>query len=135
MKRTHATEAIPTYILDTSALIAYLAEEPGGDKLKALRRAAALPFIVLTELYYVTWRQQDQALAEETIQHVLRWRLPLLTADERLSVSAGYVKARYHLGLADSYVAAFALNYQATLVTKDADFRPLEPHLKLLYLE
>ena len=122
------------YVLDTSALIAYLAEEPGAARLTSLRHDLALPFVVLTELYYVMWRQQDQLVADETLQHVLSWHLPLLIADERLSVSAGYLKARYRLGLADSYVAAFALAHRAVLVTNDPDFRPLQPDLKLLSL-
>ena len=134
MKSANSTSPTGTYVLDTSALITYLAEERGADKVKAVRVSASLPFIALTELYYVLWRKQDQVLAEEAIQHVLSWRLPLLTADERLSLSAGYLKARFRLGLADSYMAAFALASQASLVTKDPDFRALEPELKLLYI-
>ena len=81
MKPTTSAKLTPSYILDTSALIVYLAEETGADRVRAVRHAAAIPFIVLTELYYVTWRQQDQTLADRTVQHVLRWHLPLLTPD------------------------------------------------------
>ena len=124
-----------THLLDTSALIAYLAEEGGAAKVKEVRHISALPFIVLSELYYVTWRQQDQALADRTIEEVLTWRMPVVYPDERLSLSAGYVKARYHLGIADSFIAATALAYGATLLTKDPDFRVLGQDLKLLFLE
>lgn len=123
------------YLLDTSALIAHLAEEPGGEQVRAIRTQCALPFIiVLTELYYVSWRHHNQVLADQTIQQVMSWHLPLLLPDQRISLSAGYLKARYRLGVADCYVAALALAYQVTLVTCDTDFRALAPELKLLPL-
>lgn len=134
MKPATSAKPTPRYILDTSALIAYLAEETGAERVRAVRHAAAIPFIALTELYYITWRQQDQALADRTMHHVLGWHLPFLTADEQLSLSAGYVKARYQLGVADSFIAAFALAHRAILVTKDPDFRVLQPELRLLNL-
>ena len=134
MKPKRSSEVTPRYILDTSALVAYLAQEPGGEKLAEVRHAAALPFVVLTELYYVTWRKQGQPLADVTVQHVLDWHLPLLTADAHISLFAGSLKARHHLGLADSYVAAFALAHRAKLVTKDSDFHILAPELDLLLL-
>ena len=134
MKKTRSADPAPRYILDTSALVAYLAQEPGSERLAEIRHGAALPFVVLTELYYVTWRKQGQPLADVTVQHVLDWHLRLLTADARLSLLAGSLKARYRLGLADSYVAAFALTHRASLVTKDSDFRVLVPELQLLVL-
>ena len=132
MKPKRSAEREPRYILDTSALVAYLAQEPGAERVADVKHASALPFIVITELYYITWRKQGKPLADVTIQHVLDWRLPLLTATERVSLFAGSLKARYRLGLADSFVAAFALAHRATLVTKDPDFRPLQPNLQLL---
>ena len=134
MKTTRSAETAPRYILDTSAIVAYLAQEPGSERLAEIRHGAALPFVVFTELYYVTWRKQGQPLADVTAQHVLDWHLPLLTADARISLFAGSLKARYRLGLADSYVAAFALTHRASLVTKDSDFRVLVPELQLLVL-
>lgn len=133
MKRVTAGKPA-AYVLDTSALIAYLAAESGAERVQTLRTASALPFIALTELYYTTWRRQDRELAEEIIQHVLTWKLPILFPDTRLSLTAGLLKARFGLGIADSFVAAFALDRQATLVTKDPDFNPLRPQLKLLQL-
>lgn len=124
-----------TYLLDTSAVVAYLADETGGDRVRAVKRTAALPFVVLTELYYVMRRKHDQALAERIVQDVLTWKLPILYPDQRISLYAGYLKARDRLGLADSFIAAFALIHHATLVTKDPDFKALHPDLVLLFLE
>ena len=122
------------YVLDTSAIVAYLAQEPGGDRLTDIRASAGLPFVALTELYAVIWRKRGQVAADETLQSVLGWRLPLLMADEHISLSAGYLNGRHRLGLGDSYVAALTLASQATLVTKDRDFLVLKPELELLLL-
>lgn len=134
MKRKRSAERLPAYVLDTSALLAYLAAEPGSERIKELRALAGLPFVALTELYYVTWRKQNQSLAEEVIQNVLGWNVPLLLPDQRLSLLAGSLKARYHLGFADSFIAAFALAHRAVLVTKDSDFYPLKSELQILAL-
>jgi predicted nucleic acid-binding protein len=123
-----------THLLDTSAVVAYLAQETRSEKVLEVRRTAALAFVTLTELYYVLWRKNGRPLAEEAIQHVLGWHLPLLAPDERLSLLAGYLKATHRLGLADSYLAAFAVTHKLTLVTKDHDFRRLAGDLRLLYL-
>jgi predicted nucleic acid-binding protein len=109
-------------VLDTSALVAYLTEEPEASAVAKIRKHALLPFMVVSELYYLTYRKHDQMLADEVIQQVLSWKLPLLTVDERICISAGYLKARYSLGIADSFIAALTLAQQATLVTKDPDY-------------
>jgi len=122
------------HILDTSALIAYLAEETGANQVQTIRGSCAIPFIALSELYYVTWRKQNQAMADETIQYVSSWDMPLLFPDQRVSLSAGYIKAQHQLGIADSYIAALALEHRATLVTKDSDFQALKHDIKLMFL-
>lgn len=134
----HASSIKPKaslYVLDTSAIIAYLAEETGADQVQALRGNCSIPFIALTELYYVTWRKQNQVIADEMIQYVSSWHMPVLFPDQRVSLSAGYIKAQYQLGIADSYVAAMALEHRATLVTKDSDFQSLKLDIKLLFLD
>jgi predicted nucleic acid-binding protein len=62
------------------------------------------------------------------------WNLPLLFPDEHISISAGYIKASYGLGLADSYIAAFSLDKNLTLVTKDTDYDALKSEIKIIYL-
>ena len=125
---------MPTYVLDTSVLIAYLGQEPRAEQLRQYRKTAHLPFVVLTELYYVIFRKHGPIMADETLQQVLGWHLPLLMPDERICLSAGYLKGKFALGIADSYIAAFALALNAVLVTKDSDYGVLKPDIQLVYL-
>jgi predicted nucleic acid-binding protein len=135
VKSKPSASLLSTHLLDTPAVIAYLAEETGADRVKAVRHTSAIPFIALSEVYYVTWREQSQALADQAIEEILTWRLPVLYPDQRVSLSAGYLKGRYHLGIADSFIAAAAIDSGITLVTKDPDFKVLSPDLKLLFLD
>jgi predicted nucleic acid-binding protein len=50
------------------------------------------------------------------------------------SLSAGEIRLRYKLGLADSFAAALALELGATLVTADPEFAKLGKQLKVLAL-
>ena len=133
MKSGNGITPATTHLLDTSAVIAYLAQEPGAERVQAIKTSAALPFIALAELSAVLWQKHGQALAEDTVQQVLAWHLPLLFPDQRSTLLAGYLNGRYRLGLGNSFVAALATTYHLTLVTKDTDFLAI-PDLKLLLL-
>ena len=52
-----------SYVFDTSAVIAYLAGESGAEQVKSMKSKAALPFMVLSELYYLIWRQTPKLVA------------------------------------------------------------------------
>ena len=114
------------YILDTSSLVSYLAQETGSEQIKKYRNNLQIPFIVLTETYYVTFRKQGHLVAEEIMHHILSWHFPILKPDEQICLLAGFLKGQYKLGIADSYIAAFALNLNATLLTKDHDYRAVQ---------
>jgi ribonuclease VapC len=123
-----------SHVLDTSALIAYLAAEPGADHVQAVRKTSAIPFVVLTELVYLTWQRHGDIIAKETFSQVRSWGLPILFPDEQVIVRAGELKAVHRFSMADSYIAACALLTDAILITADPDFERLAPHLKLLRL-
>ena len=120
-----------SHILDTSAILCYLADEPAASRVAEFRSRAAVPFVSYSELYYLVWRRRGKAEADKVYALVRQWRLPLLVPDERVILSAGRIKALYRLGLADSYIAAFSAVHQAVLVTLDADFLPLRGELPL----
>jgi predicted nucleic acid-binding protein len=59
----------------------------------------------------------------------------LIDATPRRALDAAEVKAKYKLYYADSFAAALALEYKATLVTSDSDFRRLGHGFPLLWLK
>ena len=127
-------ESRAAYVLDTSAILAYLLNEPAAARVKSLHRQAAIPFIAISELYAALWIRYGQAKADAAAVAVREWQLPTLWPSEEVVLLAGRWRATYRLGLGDSYIAALTFMSQSILVTKDADFLPLQSSLRLLFL-
>jgi len=123
------------YLLDSSAILAYLLNEPQAARVAAHHKRAVLPFVALAELYAALWLRFGQAKANEAVAAIRAWQLPWLWPTEEVTLLAGRWRAEYRLGLADALIAALAFFFQATLATKDPDFRPLQPHLRLIDLK
>ena len=122
------------FVLDTSALIAFLADEKEAAAVLKVLPLSRLPFICLFELYYIVWKRKDRAEADRIYGIVKSWKLPVLYPNERVILSAGRIKAVYKLSIADSYMAALTLDEGFPLVTKDKDYEILEQEIKILVL-
>lgn len=119
-------------ILDTSALIAYLCNEKGASRVEKLLSISLVPFICLSELYYLVWNKKGKAEADKIYGIVKSWGLPVLFPDERVILNAGRIKAVYKLGISDSYIAAFCLEHNVELATKDKDYKVLASEISLI---
>lgn len=116
------------YILDTSAILTFLEDEGGADRVELLLREETilLPYIVLLESYYITLRERSKDVAEE--RYALLKQLPskiLWEVDEPILLAAGRFKANFSLSLADATIAAFAWRENAILVHKDPELEAL----------
>lgn len=123
-----------SFLLDTSTILAYLHGEKGGGLFSLVARASSIPFIALTELYYVTWQKAGKAKADMIYGLVKSWDIPTFMPEERVILSAGRFKALYGLGIADSYVAASAFISSSVLVAKDSDYEVLRDEIKIFQL-
>src|SRR5205823_14910876 len=65
----------------------------------------------------------DRAVATMSAVHALPIRL--MDATPQRAFRAAEVKSKYKLYYVDSFAAALAIEYKATLVTSDSDFRRL----------
>ena len=134
-------EKIPTYVLDSFALLAYFQAEPGGDQVRTLLEAARdhqavlhISLINVGEMYYITYREQGRDRAEEMLRDLRT--LPLVFAvvsEERVLVSAR-LKATYPLSYADAFAITLAQELGATLVTGDPEFKSVASIVKVLWL-
>lgn len=122
------------YLLDTSALIAYLSNEGEAYAVTKCLQESAIPFMALSELYYLTWAKKGQAEADFIYGIVLSWKLPTFLPNERVILTAGRLKAQYRMGIADSYIAAMAIEGKLLLVTKDKDFQAVEKEVKVHWI-
>lgn len=122
------------FLLDTSAILAYLAGEKDGKLLDLVWEVSSIPFIALSELYYVTWRKAGKAEADRAYGVVKGWNLPIYFPDERVILTSGRFKVLYRLGISDSYIAAFAFINRRVLITKDPDFKALTEEIEIFPL-
>lgn len=116
------------YLLDTSAILTLIEDEPGADRVDELLRTGEvlLPFMAGLETFYISLREAGEDEAERRLfllrQLPVRW---LNTVGEPVLVTAGRIKARHRISLADSLIAAFAVEAGAILVHKDPEFEAL----------
>jgi predicted nucleic acid-binding protein len=117
------------FILDTSALIAFFEDEEGADTVASLLAHANksevvlyISFITLTELFYITWQEQDKSVAHELVAQVKALPIRCVESEERLCLRAGAIKAENRLSLGNAFIAATAVIMDARLIHKDPEF-------------
>ena len=116
------------YLLHTSDVLTFLEDEEGAERIEILLRQEQilLPYLVLSETYYITLREQPEDVADK--RYALLKKLPvtiLWDMDEPTLLTAGRFKAHYRLSLADALIAAFAVRQGAILVHKDPELEAL----------
>jgi ribonuclease VapC len=129
------------YTLDTSALIAYFADEPGAERVEALLRSAEskqvelnASFMTYMETLYRLWRDRGEKLGKLTYLRLKALPVQRVDASEGILLRAARLKAEFDLSVADAWVAATASRTISRLVHKDPEFRPLETRIRLLEL-
>jgi predicted nucleic acid-binding protein len=124
------------FVLDTSALLAFMTGEKGADAVENILSGKGtqlfIPWAVLFEIYYVTRRSRGEEEADK--RFVLVKELPasiLWQMEEADVLASARVKAQYPLSFADSIIAATALRLDAILVHKDPEYERLSGMIKL----
>ena len=129
------------YVLDTSALLTLRNNEAGADQVEKILRAGQknqarlfVSFITYTEMFYMTWRHQGPDEAYKVILQLKTLPIQRVDPDEKLFLLAGELKALYPISLADSFVAATAIQKQARLLHKDPEFKEVKERIELINL-
>ena len=116
------------YVLDTSAIMTLIEDEEGSDRVDQILRSEQvwIPWLVLLEVSYIT--RQERGESEADRRYALMKQLPATIsweADEPTLLTAARIKAKYHLSLADTIIASYAIQAKAILVHKDPDFESI----------
>ena len=121
-------------VLDSFALLAYLNEENGFEKVRtALAEARTssesllMNEINLGETYYILFRTRGEDKAEYFLENILPG-LPItvLQNDLQKVIEAARIKAQFPLSFADCFAVATASREQALIVTGDPEFRKVD---------
>ena len=131
-----------TYVLDASALWAFLQDKPAAAKVSDLlteamrgRAEILMSAVNFGEVYGVVLREQGVDRARATVSAVHPLPIRLVDADPERAIQAAEVKARYKLYYVDAFAAALAIEQKATLVTSDSDFRRLGHGFPTIWLK
>lgn len=120
-------------LLDSFAVLAWVQDEPGADRIEALliqaqrRKVPLLLSVVnLGEVYYRLARQRGHSFAEEIVRQFEILPLQFYPCDHTLALEAAKIKADYPMAYADAFAVATALRENAAVVTGDPEFRQVE---------
>ncbi|MBF0548359.1 MAG: type II toxin-antitoxin system VapC family toxin [Candidatus Riflebacteria bacterium] len=129
------------FVLDTSAIFSFTENEEGCEVVEKILKTGKigecqifLSFISLTEIYYITWQEKCENVAKELIILVKSLPLQIVNSNERIALSAGRIKANYRLSVADSIIAATAIEKKAILVHKDPELKAISNYVNTLEL-
>ena len=130
-----------SYVLDTSAIFTLTKAEDGSDIVEDILSMAKkgkysvyLSFISFMELYYVAWQEKNESAAKELVILVKSLPVQRIESNERITLSAGRIKANNKLSVADAFIAATAIDKGAVLVHKDPELEIVSNYVETLEL-
>ena len=131
-----------TYVFDASALFGFLQKKASADKVnellkEALRGRAEILMSAVNygEVYGAILREHGLDRASAIMSAVRPLPIRLMDASPQRAFRAAEVKSKYKLYYVDSFAAALAIEYKATLVTSDSDFRRVGHGFPVLWLK
>jgi uncharacterized protein len=129
------------YVLDTWAVIAYLADEPSGEQVEDLIATAHeeqipiyMSVVNMGEVWYTVAREVSEEEAHASVKILRDLRIQFEDADWTLTQEAARFKSQHKMSYADAFAAALAKYRKADLVTGDAEFKPLDGEIKISWL-
>jgi len=130
---------LATYVLDACALIAYLRDEPGADRIADIfddaQHTTFIHAITLGEVYYDTHRFSGVETAQQVLTDIPN--LPVTVVRDlsnTLLTNAGNFKATHRISYADAFVLALAQQHGGSVVTSDHhEFDPIAEETSLTF--
>jgi predicted nucleic acid-binding protein len=131
------------YVFDSYALLAFLEDEPGSNRVLEMLEAAknrkcniSMCVINLGEVLYIVERERGLVKAQETLARIMEFPLEIVEADLTLTKAAAHLKANNSIAYADCFSAALSQVKDASLVTGDPEFYKINTgtnlHIELL---
>lgn len=113
------------FVLDTSALMAFIELEDGAERVRQViyEETIVIPWLCLLEVVYITRRELGEA--ESQLRYALLKALEaafIWQADEAILLTAARFKAEKRLSLADAVIAAIAVQQAGVLLHKDPEY-------------
>lgn len=128
-------------VLDSWAIMAYLEDEPSGDKVSdaiADAHEEDIPLLMsvlnVGEVWYVLARETSIAEAENAVAELRQLGIEFIPADWHLAREAAKYKAGHKMSYADCFAAALTKQKDAVLFTGDPEFRQIQREIRINWL-
>ena len=128
-------------VLDSWSIIAYLEDEPAGQKVadliaEAHENSTALMMTVVNagEVWYLIAREASIEDADQSIAQLRGLGIELVEAGWKLTREAAGFKAKHKMSYADCFAAALAKDHKADLVTGDREFKQVEEEVEVWWV-
>jgi ribonuclease VapC len=129
------------HVLDSFALLALLQrEERASQVVGILGRAMRgqgnvfMCLVNLGEVLYIVERKRGVIAAHATLAAIDQLPILMVTPDRDLTLAAAHIKASHTLSYADAFVVALAQRENATILTGDPEFAPLQEIVAIAWL-
>ena len=129
-------------LLDSFALLAYLNQEDGFEKVRRVladAQKSGLPVLMnemnVGETYYIVHRKRGPDQADYFLGPILAG-LPISVISNNFDavISAAKIKARYALSFADCFAVATAQRENAVILTGDPEFKNVDKMVGIEWL-
>jgi len=131
----------PAYVLDSFALLAYLNDEPGRERMvevlaqaKRGRGRLLLCAINLGEVLYTVERRRGLTKAQQVQALIESLPITQIEAERSLVLEAAHIKANHAISYADAFAAALAAREQAAVLTGDPEFESVQDLVNIEWL-
>lgn len=125
------------YVLDTSALLAFIEDEEGVEEVETLLQMALdgeaelfISVISCIEIFYISWREQGKKIAEDRLGFINKLPIAQEALIKELATIIVEIKATKTMSFAGSCVAGLSSFKKATLVHKNPEFKRIENRVK-----
>lgn len=129
------------FIFDSYALLKFFQKEKGYEKvvhlLEEIKKSGAIKYINamnLGEIIYSTKREFGDQKKLEVLANIERLNFTILSAPNNLIFRAAEYKVQYGISYADCFALASAVEYQATIVTGDPEFKKVEHLVEVVWV-
>jgi predicted nucleic acid-binding protein len=130
-----------TTVIDASAVLAFLFDEPGAEKLEVLLHQAAeadKPLLITaanwTEVLCHIRRKRGDEGVTSAKSFLRTMPVEIAALDSPLAETAAELQFQHGFGLARAFAVALSKSRKAELVTADAALKPVEKLIKISWL-
>jgi predicted nucleic acid-binding protein len=129
------------FIFDNHALLKLFQKEKGYEKvihlLEEILKGGTKKYlnaINLGEIIYSTKREFGDQKKVEVLANIERLNFTILPVPNTLIFQAAEYKAQYGISYADCFVLSSAIEYEATIVTGDPEFKKVEHLVDIVWV-